>query len=319
MFSSIAPSAGQSSRRRATLCSAALHAAAIAALWATGQAITAPPPMPQHKPREAVLVVTPPPRLFRPRPRLRTAVQRFEIERAAVTRTPEAVRPEPQAPKVAARPDPAPILPEEPAVEVRSPAHKPAGFAEVSGAVAPKLAAEPSAAAFGAARGRPEAPSAVPPGGAAGFGAIGLAQAKTSIAAARDGGFGGVEIGRAERRTAMAGEAGFGTAERGPAAVTAGEPTPGRRQSRPVKILWKPAPKYSEEGVRRRIEGDVVLLVRFLAQGTVETLKVIQGLGYGLDEQALQAAQAIRFEPAAEGGRAIDYTAQVRIRFELAY
>jgi TonB family protein len=63
----------------------------------------------------------------------------------------------------------------------------------------------------------------------------------------------------------------------------------------------------------------VVLLVHFLAQGTVETLEIVSGLGYGLDEFALEAAQSIRFEPATEDDRAIDYTAQVRIRFELAY
>ena len=59
--------------------------------------------------------------------------------------------------------------------------------------------------------------------------------------------------------------------------------------------------------------------MRFLARGTAETLEVISGLGYGLDEYALQAAEAIRFEPAMQGDQPVDYTAQVRIRFELAY
>jgi TonB family protein len=86
-----------------------------------------------------------------------------------------------------------------------------------------------------------------------------------------------------------------------------------------VKILWKPVPKYSEEGIRRRIEGDVVLLVRFLAQGKAETLQIVSGLGYGLDKYALQAAESIRFEPARQDDQPVDYTAQVRIRFELAY
>jgi TonB family protein len=101
--------------------------------------------------------------------------------------------------------------------------------------------------------------------------------------------------------------------------VAASEPAAQGSSNRSVRILWKPIPKYSEEGIRRRIEGDVVLLVRFLAQGTVETLNVVSGLGYGLDEFALQAAQSIRFEPATEGDQPIDYTTQVRIRFELAY
>lgn len=319
MFSSTAPLPGESARRTATLCSAALHAAAIAAVWAAGEAVTAPP-VAQHEPREAVLVVSPPLRLYRlPRPRPKMAVRRFEVERVAATRTPEAVRPEPQAPKVEAQPGPAPILPQQPVIEVKRPAPKPAGFTEVARAGAPKLELEPRAAAFGAALARPETPSSVPAGGVAGFGSVGRARTKSSIATAGDGGFGGVKTGRAERRTAKTGETGFGAAERRLAAVAAAEPASVTTKNRPVKILWKPVPQYSEEGARRRIEGDVVLLVRFLAQGTIETLEVIEGLGYGLDEYALQATQSIRFEPATEGDRAVDYTAQVRIRFELAY
>jgi TonB family protein len=133
------------------------------------------------------------------------------------------------------------------------------------------------------------------------------------------GGFGGVEIARATRPADSAVVAGFAAAERSLAVATASEPAPQSNGNQPVKILWKPVPKYSEEAIRRRIEGDVVLLVRFLAQGTVETLQVVSGLGYGLDEYALKAAESIRFEPALEGDRPVDYTAQVRIRFELAY
>lgn len=86
-----------------------------------------------------------------------------------------------------------------------------------------------------------------------------------------------------------------------------------------VRILWKPSPRYSDEALAQRIEGEVVLLVRFLAGGTVETLQLVRGLGYGLDRHALEAAEAIRFEPATRSGQPIDYIAQVRIRFELAY
>jgi hypothetical protein len=48
-------------------------------------------------------------------------------------------------------------------------------------------------------------------------------------------------------------------------------------------------------------------------------LRVIQGLGYGLDEAAVAAAQQIRFRAAIEDGQPVDSTAVVHIRFELAY
>ena len=264
------------------------------------------------------MVVSPPPRLFGPRPQPKAAVQRFEVQRAASPRTAETIRAAPEAPTIEARTAPSAPLPQEPAIVVIKPAAKPAGFAEVARAVPSKLKLESQSAAFGSALGKREATSVLAPGGSTGFGAAGLTKTQSPTAATGGSGFGGVEVGRTMRRVAAAEAAGFAAVERG-LTTAATEPSPARSKSRPVKILWKPVPQYSEEGLQRRIEGDVVLLVRFLARGTVETIEVVSGLGYGLDEYALRAAEAIRFEPATEGDQPVDYTAQLRIRFELAY
>jgi TonB family protein len=86
----------------------------------------------------------------------------------------------------------------------------------------------------------------------------------------------------------------------------------------PVEIIEKPKPSYTEEGRRRGVEGEVRLEVQFTADGHVRVLRVLQGLGYGLDEQALHCAEHIRFKPATHGGQPIDSTAVVHIVFELA-
>jgi len=44
----------------------------------------------------------------------------------------------------------------------------------------------------------------------------------------------------------------------------------------------------------------------------------LQGLGYGLDEQAVKAAEQIKFKPALHEGRPVDSTAVVHIVFQLA-
>lgn len=318
MFSSTSLATSSSSRRKATACSMGLHAAAVAALWAASQTITAPA-IPRHEPREAVTIMSPPARLFPPRSRPKTAVQRFEVERADQKQIPEAIRAEPKAPKVGARIEPSPVPPSEPEIAVQRPGARPAGFAQVARAVAPKVEAAPQMDRFGAAVGRLDSTSVALPGGSSGFAAAGLARASSPVAAGGAGGFGAVEIGRAAQRTGSIGNAGFKTAERRVAVAMSSDPPAPVSRDQPVKILWKPVPKYSEEGLRRRVEGDVVLLVRFLAQGRVETLQVVSGLGYGLDEYAVQAAEAIRFQPATHDGLAVDSTAQVRIRFELAY
>jgi len=62
----------------------------------------------------------------------------------------------------------------------------------------------------------------------------------------------------------------------------------------------------------------VVLEVIFLASGQMEVVRVVSGLGHGLDEAAIQAAKQIRFRPAKHDGQPIDFPARVRIAFRLA-
>jgi TonB family protein len=86
-----------------------------------------------------------------------------------------------------------------------------------------------------------------------------------------------------------------------------------------VEILEKPRPEYTAEGRAQKIEGDVVIDMVFLANGTVQVKRVITGLGYGLDESATRAAKQIKFKPAKRDGQPVDFPARVRIEFRLAY
>jgi TonB family protein len=87
----------------------------------------------------------------------------------------------------------------------------------------------------------------------------------------------------------------------------------------PVDILDKPRPEYTAEGRNLKIEGDVVLDVVFLSNGTVQVNNVVSGLGHGLDESAKRAAQQIKFKAAKRDGQPVDFPARVRITFQLAY
>jgi TonB family protein len=86
----------------------------------------------------------------------------------------------------------------------------------------------------------------------------------------------------------------------------------------PVEVLEKPQPQYTQEARNLKIEGEVHLKVLFQADGRVQVLQVVRGLGHGLDEAATAAAQKIRFKPAQRDGRACDQTATVHIVFQLA-
>ena len=85
----------------------------------------------------------------------------------------------------------------------------------------------------------------------------------------------------------------------------------------PVEITFKPKPDYTDEGRKQKISGEVRLEVLFRSDGQVHVIRVVQGLGYGLDEEAVKAAEQIKFKPALHEGQPIDSTAQVHIIFEL--
>lgn len=87
---------------------------------------------------------------------------------------------------------------------------------------------------------------------------------------------------------------------------------------RPVEILSRPKPAYTQSARQSGIEGEVVLKVKFLASGRLEVLQILRGLGHGLDENAALAAGQLQFRPAERDGRPVDQLATLRIQFLLA-
>jgi TonB family protein len=88
----------------------------------------------------------------------------------------------------------------------------------------------------------------------------------------------------------------------------------------PVVILAKPKPVYSAEALKLNLEGEVLLDVIFPASGgAVQVNRVVKGLGHGLDESAVRAAEQIKFKPALSGGHPVDFPAVIHIVFQMAY
>ncbi len=86
-----------------------------------------------------------------------------------------------------------------------------------------------------------------------------------------------------------------------------------------VEITFKPNPAYTEEARSLKLEGEVLLEVMFSANGQLQVNRVVRGLGHGLDENAIAAANKMRFKPAMRNGQPMDSTAIVHVVFQLAY
>jgi hypothetical protein len=89
--------------------------------------------------------------------------------------------------------------------------------------------------------------------------------------------------------------------------------------SKPVEILYKPKPIYTDLGVSHKVEGEVILEVVFAASGIVEVQCLVKRLGFGLDESAEAATRQIVFKPMQQDGRPVDAAASVHVIFQLAY
>lgn len=82
-------------------------------------------------------------------------------------------------------------------------------------------------------------------------------------------------------------------------------------------ILREVKPDYTEEGRRRHLEGDVVLEIVVKSDGSVGSVKLLQGLGAGLDQRAIDAVRQWRFSPAKRHGVPVDVMVEVAMEFKL--
>jgi TonB family protein len=135
-------------------------------------------------------------------------------------------------------------------------------------------------------------------------------------------GFGsGVATGNAHASTpgAAVGQAGFGDADvPAPPTVQTRPAAQAAAKIVPAEILSKPTPIYTEEARSKRIEGEVLLQVVLESSGKLRVLRIVHGLGHGLDDAAVHAAEQIRFKPALQDGQPSDSTVVLHIIFQLA-
>ncbi len=82
-------------------------------------------------------------------------------------------------------------------------------------------------------------------------------------------------------------------------------------------IVREVKPDYTEEARRRGLEGDVVLEIVVRSNGSVTDVKLLRGLGGGLDQRAIEAVRQWRFSPARRYGTPVDVIVEVAVEFKL--
>jgi len=85
----------------------------------------------------------------------------------------------------------------------------------------------------------------------------------------------------------------------------------------PPTVLREVKPTYTESARQRGITGEVVLEVVVQRDGSVSSVRVLQGLGSGLDERAIEAVRQWQFSPARRMGQPVDVLVEVAVEFRL--
>jgi TonB family protein len=100
----------------------------------------------------------------------------------------------------------------------------------------------------------------------------------------------------------------------GPGILDPGSVYEPRDASEPV-VLSKVNPEYTAVARKLRVHGIVALNLVVQPDGTARNFKVIQPVGYGLDEKAIDAVHRWRFQPGAKDGHLVSVWATVDVTF----
>jgi TonB family protein len=85
----------------------------------------------------------------------------------------------------------------------------------------------------------------------------------------------------------------------------------------PPRLLREVKADYTEQARRAGITGDVVLEIVVRRDGSVGDVRVLKGLGGGLNDRAVQAVRQWRFAPATRLGSPVDVIVEVSVEFKL--
>jgi protein TonB len=90
----------------------------------------------------------------------------------------------------------------------------------------------------------------------------------------------------------------------------------GGATSSPV-LLFKVEPEFSEQARQAKHQGVVILYGEVDTSGRLTNVRVVQGLGLGLDEKAMEAVKQWKFRPGYQNGRPVTAAATIEVNFHL--
>jgi TonB family protein len=86
---------------------------------------------------------------------------------------------------------------------------------------------------------------------------------------------------------------------------------------RGTTVLRRVPPRYTDEARRLKVSGGIAMVVDFLKDGTVGEVRMVKGLGAGLNEKAADAVRRIVFLPAVKDAQFVSAQMGMTMSFDL--
>lgn len=82
-------------------------------------------------------------------------------------------------------------------------------------------------------------------------------------------------------------------------------------------LVYQVEPEFSEEARKAKFSGNVQVYLWVDEQGNPSHIKVVRGVGMGLDEKAVEAVRQYKFKPAMQNGKPVKVDLYIEVNFQI--
>lgn len=83
------------------------------------------------------------------------------------------------------------------------------------------------------------------------------------------------------------------------------------------QVIYQVEPEFSEEARKAKVAGNVLVNLWVDTNGNPSHVRVIRGVGMGLDEKAIEAVRQYKFRPAMENGKPVLVELNIEVNFQI--
>jgi len=83
------------------------------------------------------------------------------------------------------------------------------------------------------------------------------------------------------------------------------------------QVIYSVEPEFSEEARKAKFAGNVLVNLWVDTNGLPSHVRVVRGVGMGLDEKAIEAVKQYRFKPAMENGKPVLVELNIEVNFQI--